>query len=221
MNAAAGGADGFAANMMAGIVIGDGSTTPRSLQPQSFRQLLQTATGETHQRLHHHSGLSAVQDGTISRSDYRSLLERLHGFHRAFELAAGLTAERSVWLALDIEALGGFDQPGGSPPLCPAMPDFDTAESVLGALYVVEGSALGGRSLARGLDRLLGPGTPHGRRFFEGRGQETGAAWRAFLVRLEHASRESSARAAVIESAVETFSVFEKWLNGWSTADAS
>ena len=35
----------------------------------------------------------------------------------------------------------------------------------MGALYVTEGATLGGRLLARGLDRLLGAGEARGRRF--------------------------------------------------------
>jgi heme oxygenase len=180
---------------------------------------LRVATDDVHRRLHRHSGFAVVQDGTISRSEYTKLLVRLFGFHRAFEDAARIGNERSERLALDLEALLGrrWVPEAASPDR--DMPTLDSNERVLGALYVVEGSALGGRGLAKDLDRLLGSGKPAGRHFFEGRGSATGAGWRDFVDRLDRVSTEPVARAAVIEAAIETFSVFETWLAGWRTPD--
>jgi heme oxygenase len=86
------------------------------------------------------------------------------------------------------------------------------------ALYVAEGSALGGRELVRGLDRLFGISVAEGRKFFIGRGTATGEAWRAYLALLSAAQPEPSACAEIIKGAVKTFAVFEHWLNGWSTS---
>jgi heme oxygenase len=185
----------------------------------SLRQCLRTATDVVHQRLHGHSGFAAVQDGTIGQTDYVRLLVRLDGFHRAFEDAACISDERSGWLARDLETMRGECWLPGVRQQRPAMPQLDSAERVLGALYVVEGSALGGRSLARGLDRLLGSGESNGRRFFEGRGPSTGAAWRDFVGRLDLIPAKSAARVSAVDAAVEVFSVFETWLAGWRTAD--
>lgn len=185
----------------------------------SLRQCLRIATDVIHQRLHGHAGFAAVQDGTISRADYIALLMRLDGFHRAFEAAARVSDERSHWLAQDLETMRGERWLPGAAPQRPTMPLLNSTERVFGALYVVEGSALGGRGLARRLDRLLGSGEPDGRRFFEGRGSATGAAWRDFVGRLDLVSAEPAARAAAVDAAVEIFSVFEAWLAGWRTAD--
>ena len=185
----------------------------------SLRHCLRAATDDVHKRLHRHSGFTAVQNGTISRCDYTKLLIRLHEFHRAFESAVRVTEKRSHWLARDLETLcGGRWRPEAAAHRL-TIPLLDGAERVLGALYVVEGSALGGRGLARGLDRLLGSGEPDGRRFFEGQGAATGAAWRDFVGRLDLVSAEPASRAVVIDAAVEIFSVFELWLAGWRTDD--
>jgi heme oxygenase len=71
---------------------------------------------------------------------------------------------------------------------------------------------LGGRALAGGLDRVLGAGTQAGRRFFLGRGAATGAAWQGFLRQLDEAE---PAQAACVASAVDMFSRFEIWMEGW------
>lgn len=189
---------------------------PDSRRPP-LRLVLREATQEVHERLHRHVGFAAIKSATIGLAEYRDLLVRLYGFHVAFEAAAGIGDERSGWLADDLEATG-WEGPLDAVPKCPHMPGLHNARFRLGALYVAEGSALGGRDLARGLDRLLGQGVPRGRRFFIGRGSATGDAWRSYLARLSAAPAEPSARAEVVEGAVETFSAFENWLSGWSTS---
>ncbi len=188
------------------------------LEAPSCRELLRAATQAPHERLHLHDGFAVVRDGTITLADYRALLIRLYGFYQPFERAAGVERIRTHWLERDLAWLG--IQASGFPriSLCQDIPRYDCLERRLGALYVVEGSALGGRLLCRGLDRLLGPASIEGRRFFEGRGAGTGDAWRGFLDRLASVGAESMRRAALVSAAVETFEVFETWLGGWSSA---
>jgi len=146
---------------------------------------------------------------------YRRLLIRLYGFYVPFEMAADLAGERTAWLQADLRALG-VDPSGGAANLCPYIPIPRTPEARLGALYVVEGSALGGRELARNLSALLGPDAVSGRRFFIGRGAGTGVAWRSYLARLEAYGADPEARPRITHAALETFAVFERWMAGWS-----
>lgn len=181
----------------------------------SPRDVLRAATQAPHERLHHHAGFAAVKSGAIGLADYRRLLGRLYGFYLPFEHAAGLDPIRTQWLASDLAWLG-LD-PAAFPRIraCADIPRYDRVERQLGALYVVEGSALGGRQLCRGLDRLLGTAAIDGRRFFAGRNADTGAAWTGFLDRLASIGPEPVGRAALVSAAIETFEVFETWLNGW------
>ncbi|MBU4432893.1 MAG: biliverdin-producing heme oxygenase, partial [Alphaproteobacteria bacterium] len=130
---------------------------------------MQTATHDVHQRLHAHAGLAAVLSGTIDRESYRRLVGRLYGFYEPFEISAKLEPVRTAWLNLDLAALGVSASQRSALPRCSGFPDFAKPEAVLGALYVIEGSALGGVALARGLDGVLGVANPEGRRFFRGR----------------------------------------------------
>ena len=188
--------------------------TERADQP--LRWALRAATQDVHDRLHRHVGFAAIQNATVGLADYQDLIVRLYGFYVPFEAAAAIGPDRSRWLASDLEALG-MERPLHTLPRCPHVPSLDSAPLRLGALYVAEGSALGGRNLAGGLDRLLGKEVAEGRRFFVGRGAGTGEAWRGYLAQLSAAPSEPSARAEVIKGAVETFAAFEHWLNGWST----
>jgi len=182
----------------------------------SGREALRTATESPHARLHLHAGFSKVMDGTITLPEYQALLRRLYGFYLPFERAVGVGDIRTTWLASDLAALGADAGAISRIRLCPDLPRYDGPERRLGALYVVEGSALGGRQLFRGLDRLLGANLMEGRRFFAGRGGDTGRAWSGFLNEVASVGPSATGRAAMVSAAIETFDVFEAWLSGWS-----
>ncbi len=202
-----------------GSPVSSGRTPSNSTDATSLRQALQLATRDVHERLHDHAGLASVQNRTITRANYVRLLARLYGFYAPFETAARLRPLRSGWLEADLAALGIGPELLDGIPLCGGYPLLVSTEDRLGALYVVEGSALGGVGLARHLDGLLGAGVLDGRRFFSGRCSETGPAWRAYLLKLSSVSPAPQAQAKVISAAVETFALFERWIDGWNDND--
>lgn len=183
--------------------------------PRSLRQTLRAATAGPHARLHLHAGFAAIQNGTISLPEYRALLVRLYGFHAPFEAAVGIANQRSAWLQEDLAAMNISGDALASIPRCKALAAFDTAGGRLGALYVVEGSTLGGRHLARNLATLLGSAGGAGRRFFIGRGANTDAAWDAFLARLACSADTPAVCSEIVAAAAATFGIFEEWLRDW------
>lgn len=190
--------------------------TDRPILPQEhLRELLRSATSEIHERLHGHRGLAAVQSGTITRAAYTALLCRLYGFHCSFEAAAQIAPDRSRWLEIDLAELGLNSEKLAAVPLCTGFPEKLCLNYWLGARYVVEGSALGGRGLARQLDGLLGRDVLAGRRFFSGNGTDTGAVWRSYLAELSATPTNVAQTAAIIAGAKATFAIFEQWLEGW------
>jgi heme oxygenase len=141
----------------------------------------------------------------------------LYGFHVSFEAAVGIASERSAWLRDDLAAVTMDRRELPTIPRCTALTSFDTPARRLGALYVVEGSTLGGRHLARNLDPLLGSTESAGRRFFLGRGADTNAAWIGFLARLALFAGTPAVHGEIVAAAVGTFRAFEEWLSGWRT----
>ena len=182
-----------------------------------LREVLRLETQEIHERMHRHRGFAAVQNATIDRTSYSLLLRRLHGFYVPFEIAAAIIPNRSRWLKNDLLALKVPANALADIPLCPDIPHFATPAQKLGALYVVEGSTLGGRALCGKLDGLLGHGGTAGRSFFSGFGAQTGFLWREYLDQLAGVPMEHDARAPVISAAMTTFGIFETWLAGWET----
>jgi heme oxygenase len=191
---------------------------------------LRIATQDVHARLHHHPGLSAVAAGTISMRAYGNLLSRLWGFHRAFEdiLAnppAGLDFDprdraRAGMLEADLIDLGHDRQAIGRLPVCAFLYRPRLAAEFMGALYVVEGSTMGGAQLARALAPLFDGAGEMGRRFFLGYGARNGAMWRDFVDRLDRLAGNEELEVAATRGAVATFNDFERWVAGWEPAEA-
>ena len=193
------------------------STRVGTTKNSVLRRALREKTATIHERLHQHDGFHALQLGKIDLKGYRDLLRRLYGFYLPYENAAQAAPERSDWLRRDLASLGLPNQAWLAIPLCEHMPMLNSAERRLGALYVVEGSTLGGRALALRLDGICGVGVADGRRFFQGRGGGTGASWTGVLNRLNDYGDDETTHAAVVDAALETFACFEQWMTGWNT----
>ena len=196
----------------------------------ALRTRLREATAQIHERLHGHDGLGAAASGAISRDDYRMLLARLWGFHRAFEEALDEAARnlsvdmvmadraRAPMLAEDLLTLGLDAQAISRLPRCDHIFRPTDEASFMGALYVVEGSTLGGLHIARALSSLFGGSEGEGRRFFLGYGARHSVMWRGFLEQLDAFAGDEANEAAAIEGAVKTFADFESWMGDWRRA---
>ena len=189
--------------------------TRETIPLQSLHCLLRDATSVIHDRMHGHDGFHAIKNGTIDRTSYRKLLCRLYGFYKAFERETNLGDQRSGWLVQDLSALGLDAADYEKIAVCAEIPQLNTPNKRLGALYVVFGSSLGGRQLARSLDHLFQFNETAGRIFFLGHGAQTGAVWRDYLAELAEVSPDSDTQIEVINAASDTFAVFEQWASGW------
>ena len=89
------------------------------------------------------------------------------------------------------------------------LPSLDSVDSVLGALYVVQGSSLGGKIIYREIQANLNIDADSGAAFFFGNGEQTGPRWKEFTTLLNQ--RVSNAEVAA-EAASAMFRVFEDGL---------
>lgn len=204
----------------AGLSTYPGATAGRR---RTVRLQLRDATADVHEALHRHPAFVSLLEGRIALPTYRALLARLHGFHTALErdlrdaspeILRGFDVralERSPDLRADLLALGLSDRDIEALPVCEGLRSVRSNAELMGRLYVVEGSALGGRVLAARLDGLLGPAGTAGRRFFTGRAAPDPLPWPAFCRLLEAQAADVE---AMIEGADTTFHALADWLAG-------
>lgn len=168
----------------------------------TVRSALRAATQASHDRV----------DDLFSRfdltdpADYRLFLAAQASAHVPAEealdaggagsvLADWPSRKRAALLRLDLDEAGGGDVPRLPPPA------FDGAPALLGGVYVLEGSRLGGALLARSLPAHA-PG-----RFLRARGAPD--AWRRLLARMDELIYDPADLAAASEAARAVFSLFE------------
>lgn len=175
--------------------------------PVAVRAILRDACGETHARL----------DARLSRYDfndrraYAEMLSRMSGPLSALEgaLTAGIAPAlfgnwagrlRAHALRADLSALDGdFRQHFAAP--------IESEAEALGALYVLEGSRLGGQVLARMADASADASVRGATRYFR---HGAGAGhWRGFLATLEASRAVQAAPSRARNAALSAFEVFE------------
>ena len=182
-----------------------------------------------------HDGLEANIDLSRylgSHSGYRSLLSRyLRVYHPLdrlinhqprewLELLQWSERPRLARLQSDLRSLGAAAEEILEVPDCSALPEINDLDTLMGALYVIEGSALGGQILYGQIHAKLGLDAHNGASFFFGEGKRTAQVWKWYVSLMqEHVS--SAERAT--HAAVEMFHVFQAVLAGlpqsWSSAE--
>lgn len=144
--------------------------------------------------------------------DYAEFLKHFYAYFYVVEqaIAPFITAEvlpdyaerrNSAYLRRDIEALGSnlSELPAA------VAPTVNTTVEALGAMYVLEGSIMGGPYIVQLLQKQ---GIAKGFSFFSGYGETMGRMWGGFTAVLNTAAVSPEQREAAISKASETFSKF-------------
>lgn len=146
---------------------------------------LRQATATQHQRTEAAMPSEALLNGTLGTAAYARLLARQFLIYQNLEAhlatalspypeLAGFFQAKTPWLAADLQQL---DTP--RPPALPHQHPQHTAAQLLGLLYVLEGSMLGGQVILKSL--LKNPHLRHlSHSFYRGNGPRTGARWQQF-----------------------------------------
>ena len=152
---------------------------------------------------------------------YRRLLCRFYGFHQVWEEeAAALAPDGALFqrrckthlLAKDLAALGMTLQEIIHLPRCRPLMPLPAPAAVLGSMYVIEGSTLGGAIIAREVERSLGLTAETGCAYFRSYGRDTARMWKSFGAALLAASSPDTDD-LIVETARRTFDVMHDWLN--------
>lgn len=191
----------------------------------SLLQALRRETGQLHRSLEENHRLRSLVSPEIARDGYVDILIRFYalydglegdllywpewedaGFDFAPRLKTPLLLRDLDFFGIDQDACRGYPLPKASL----RGTDFP---SLLGTLYVTEGSTLGGQIIARHLKQNLDLGPDGGAAFFYGYGSDTGRRWEEFRAFLETSSKRLSDRRPVVAAARHAFAMFQEMMN--------
>ena len=163
-----------------------------------------------------------ILDLTLTRQGYVQKLERLLGLHQPLEALIEPWADRLAidWdgrrkthlLQADLEFLGRTPGEIAQLPNCAALPELNDLSAVLGCLYVLEGSTLGGRTIAKHLAQHLGVVPGQGASFFSSYGEALMPRWRSFQQRVTELATSAAMEDRIVQSAQATFTSFGNWM---------
>jgi len=153
-----------------------------------------------------------------TNKDYVHMLNWMYGFYAPIEalIQKQLTSDilpdidrrsRAEYLLWDIRDQGLLNLEFR---ICRELPVIDSVEQAIGALYVLEGSTLGGRIIAGMLKEKLGANLPT--TWFNGYGEENSRMWQSYKDFLDQ-PRTPEQHAAILEAAKATFITFKNWID--------
>lgn len=180
---------------------------------------LRESTAALHQDLER--TLIPVIKHANSPEAYIRLLQLFYGYYYPLEqyIAAHLDTSfpggfehrrKAAQLLQDINVINGG--PLDPPVTCTNIPVINDNAQALGAMYVLEGSTLGGQVICQIIQRNLPlPEVAQALSFFNGYGEDTRAQWDSFVRYLEgyHGTDEQKQR--IVEAAADTFRQFKVW----------
>jgi heme oxygenase len=180
------------------------ASSPSSLSTSGPLATLRAATHDHHERIDRLMDVERMRDA----AHYATVLQVFDGFLAGWEpaVAAALPARGQAWLRArsrrpflrrDLQALGLAGRPA-------ADLAFTSEAAAWGSVYVLEGSALGGRVITRTLADA-GIDADHGAAYFHGWGGATGAMWREARELLAAELATPAALAQACEGARRTF----------------
>jgi heme oxygenase len=93
------------------------------------------------------------------------------------------------------------------------LPEIKNHLQAFGALYVIEGSTLGGKIISKMMETKLNFNNTKGFTFFNGYGNDTETMWQSFKYALNKQSLNERNDNEIINTANSTFTKFNMWLN--------
>lgn len=173
---------------------------------------------------HIHQALEKVMIPAIKQADtpeaYAKILNVFYGYFKAIENLLDVQLDEKLVPAygqrrkadIILEDLNAMNLNGSLPPLATDLPQISSVHQALGAMYVLEGSTLGGQVITKMLKQNLNLTDTACLKFFSGYGDETQKMWASFMEALDKQAQEESLQGEMVEAAINTFAKFKLWI---------
>lgn len=187
--------------------------------------LLRTQTTSAHKQLEQAKCLARLFEPDYSMPEYLDLLCRFYGFFAAIEplifdnlpethtTALGRRIKTGL-LAEDISLFGVTETELHSIPRCGELPNLSSFAQKMGALYVLEGSTLGGRIISKRLKDHFGDEIHDKLNYYNCYGENVGTEWKAFQYFMGSQFDDTDAEIPdVVAAANDTFFSLHQWFD--------
>jgi heme oxygenase len=172
-------------------------------------------------------GALPLMHGELDTTQYVECLRQMYGIvtaweERAVEVAPDwmqtmlVSRQRKGMLELDLAWFGVTERDNRRPDL----PKMNNLPGLLGTMYVMEGSTLGGQLIAKHVETALHLSDGQGNAYFHGHGDRTGPMWKEFCQMLKNRVSEDGT-AEVVTAAKAMFTTFGAWMREKSAMDGS
>lgn len=187
-----------------------------------LRDKLKQETKDLHTKIESVPLLKTIMADNITRDQYQILLQGFYGYIAPCEeIIQSLPShflltnrEKTALLEKDFLALGMEINSIHKLNRCSHLPDLSNYEHVLGYLYVLEGSTLGGQLIVKMIKKC--PAKIHKEvHYFYGYGKNTLAKWEAFCNLLNTVKKGQHTQ--IIASAHQTYERLYDWMLGYDT----
>lgn len=171
---------------------------------------LRLCTRGVHERLHVHPLLSSLISPQLTSRDYIWVLFSMERFYQNLcdQIVFELASKKLELVSEDIAALGESNPL----PACTYLNIGKTQDHILGAQYVVIGSALGGTMISKNIEKTLYLKPDEGNSYFGSSSETAKAYWKNFQQTL---AQNCGNIQNCSQAALHVFEGLEKWL--WST----
>jgi heme oxygenase len=184
------------------------------MQETTFTEEIKQQTAPAHQALE--KSIVNIIRRIDSAGEYEKMLMFFYGYYKPLEARIHkrlhgadflIQTRQSEWLLSDIRQLGNQSYEF---PECMELPEVQNHYDALAALYVLEGSTLGGIHILKMIRKRIHLPQGHADLFFNGHGTNTASNWNSFrqLVDIEIKEPDQASFLATVNA---TFSHFKKW----------
>ncbi len=186
-------------------------------------EALKTKTAASHRSVEASPLMQPIATRSLNLENYTRILRKFYGFFQPLESSIHQLPELEYYLPdlatrrkagsilQDLRAINQENIALATIPLCPDIPRITDVSAGLGALYVLEGSTLGGKVISKIVYETLGYTPENGIAFFNGYGTQTGPKWKAFQEALVRFASTTAQEEAIVKAAIHTFQKLEIW----------
>ncbi len=155
-----------------------------------------------------------------SFDDYKRLLQLFYGYYQPVETAIDnhinildlpdyAERRKAILIKQDLESI---KETAFNLPLCNDLPTITNMSEALGAMYVLEGSTLGGKFIGKMIAKQLDVNNNDSIQFFSAYGDEVEEKWYSFKNHIDLYTSNADVSKQVISAANDTFLKFKEWI---------